>query len=106
VVRHSSDFSELAATGLPLGLFSHTTLEAGIIALEPGDAMIVVSKGVVDAESHGEEFGLRRVSVALRSSGVVSAQDLCTSIVQAAEQHSRQGKTHELTALSLIRRIT
>jgi serine phosphatase RsbU (regulator of sigma subunit) len=104
LVRHSSDFSELSATGLPLGLFSHTTLEAGIIALEPGAVMIVVSKEVVETESGGE--GLRRVSESLRSFDGVSAHDLCMSLIQVAQQHSRQAKTHELTALSLIRRIT
>ena len=106
LVRHSSDTSELTATGLPLGLFSHTTLEAGIIALEPGAAMIVVSKDVVEAESRGEAFGLRGVSASLRSFDGVSAQDLCLFIIQAAQQYSRQAKTHELVALSLIRRIT
>ena len=106
LVKHSSDFSELTATGLPLGLFSHTTLEAGVIALEPGAAMIVVSREVVEAKSRGEGFGLRGVSASLRSFDGVSAQDLCMSIIQAAQQYSRQPTTDELTALSLIRRIT
>ena len=106
LVKHSSDFSELTATGLPFGLFSHTTLEAGIIALEPGAAMIVVSKDVVEAESRGEAFGLRGVSASLRNFDGESAQDLCISIIQAAQQYSRKAKVHELTALSLIRRIT
>jgi len=104
LVRHSSNVSALTATGLPLGLFSHATLEAGIIALEPGAVMIVVSKEVVEAETRGEAFGLRRLSETLQSSVGMSAHDLCISIIQAAQQYSRHA--HEPTALSLIRRIT
>ena len=106
LVRHSSDISQLGATGLPLGLFSHTTLEAGIIALEPGAAMIIVSKQVVEAQSRDGEFGLTRVAAALKRSTVVSAHDLCLSVIQATHQYSTQAKAHELTALSVIRRIT
>src|ERR1700746_1057863 len=106
LVRHSSEVSELTATGLPLGLFSHATHEAGLIALEPGAAMIVVSKEVFEAESRGQQFGLRRLSATLQSSDGVSAEDLCMSIIQAAQQYSRGAKAQELAALSLIRRVT
>ena len=106
LVRHSSEVSELTATGLPLGLFSHATHEAGLIALEPGAAMIVVSKEVFEAESRGQQFGLRGLSATLQSSDGVSAEDLCMSIIQAAQQYSRGAKAQELAALSLIRRVT
>ena len=106
LVRHSADFSKLAATGLPFGLFSHTTHEAGIIALEHGDAMIAVSRDVFESESHGQAPDVPPVLAALQSFKGTRAQDLCMSIIQAAQQQSRPAKGHELTVLSLIRTIT
>ena len=106
LVRHSADFSKLAATGLPFGLFSHTTHEAGIIALEHGDAMIAVSRDVFALESHGQAPDVPPVLAALQRFKGTRAQDLCMSIIQAAQQQSRPAKGHELTVLSLIRIIT
>ena len=104
LVRQSSDTSELAATGLPLGLFSHTMNEASIIALEPGSSLILVSKGVVDTTAKGERFGLRGVEAAWPSSSVGSAHDRCLSVLRAAQHYSDTRKPHQgLTALVLIR---
>jgi len=50
LVRHSNQISELGATGLPLGLFSLSTSEARVIAMEPGSALALVSRGVVETE--------------------------------------------------------
>jgi hypothetical protein len=104
LVRHISDTSELGETGLPLGLFSHTTNEASIIALEPGAAVIVVSKGVVETPSKGVSFGLERVKEALLDSRAANAHELCVSVLQAAHHFSSIPRPHQgLTALALVR---
>ena len=63
LVRHSNEISELGATGLPLGLFSLSTSEARVIAMEPGSALALVSRGVVETECKRQEFGLQRVEI-------------------------------------------
>lgn len=104
LVRHISDTSELGATGLPLGLFSHTTNEGNIIALEPGAAVIVVSKGVVETISKGRSFGLGRVEAVLHDSRAANAHELCVSVLQAAQQYSSSSTLQQgLTALALVR---
>ena len=101
---HSDDISELGPTGLPLGLFSHGMNEASVIALEPGAAVVLVTKGVVSTLSKGEKFGLGRVKLALHNSRATSAHGLCTSILHAAQNYSSDSKTEQgLTALALIR---
>ena len=105
LVRHSLDVSELCATGLPLGLFSHTTSDARIIALEPGAALLLVSKGVVEAERNCEEFGLRRVEAALQSDAHTSAHDVCVRVLDAMQRFVRTGPVQDdTTSLALIRR--
>jgi serine phosphatase RsbU (regulator of sigma subunit) len=103
LVRHSSDISELGATGLPLGLFSHTTTDARIIALEPGAALTLISKGVVEVTARGEEFSLTRVEDVLRNNRSVGAHNLCSSVLQAAQHFSTSRVHADLTALALIR---
>jgi len=105
LVRHTFDVSELGATGLPLGLFSHTTSDARIIALEPGAALLLVSKGVVEAERNCEEFGLRRVEAALQSDAHTSAHDVCVRVLDAMQRFVRTGPVQDdTTSLALIRR--
>jgi serine phosphatase RsbU (regulator of sigma subunit) len=107
LVRHISGVSELGATGLPLGLFSHTTNDANIIALEPGASLILVSKGVVETTAKGERFGLRGVETAWQGSAVGSAHDRCLSVLRAGQHYSDTRKPHQgLTALALIRAIS
>jgi serine phosphatase RsbU (regulator of sigma subunit) len=103
LVRHRSDLSVLGATGLPLGLFSHTTTDARIVALETGAALALVSKGVVEVSRKGEEFGLNRAKEVLQAHRTLDAQDLCSSVLKAAQQFSTSRVHDDLTALALIR---
>jgi serine phosphatase RsbU (regulator of sigma subunit) len=103
LVRHSSSVSELATTGLPLGLFSHRTPSARMIALEPGAVLLLVSRSVVAAEAKGEEYGLRRVEENLKNTHLVSACDLCTVVLEGMQGFARKPLHEAITALTLIR---
>jgi serine phosphatase RsbU (regulator of sigma subunit) len=61
LLRYNSDVSELAATGMPLGLFVGSTYEAPTAAVPRGGALLLVSRGVVEATRKKEEFGLDRL---------------------------------------------
>src|ERR1700751_727900 len=50
LLRDQTGVTELASTGLPLGLFSHATCEAPTAALEKGASLLLVSRGVVECE--------------------------------------------------------
>jgi serine phosphatase RsbU (regulator of sigma subunit) len=103
LVRHTSDVSQLGVTGLPLGLFSHTTTDAQMMALEPGAALLLVSRGVVATKRKGKEYGLRRVEETLKNAPVVNAQDLCTTILEAMQRFAHTSQREDITALALIR---
>lgn len=105
LVRHRASVSELGATGLPLGLFSHTTSDAQIIALEPGAALLLVSRGVVEVENKREEFGLQRAEDALMQAKLTSAHDLCVHVLESVQRFATVLPANEdITALALIRR--
>lgn len=96
--------AQLAATGLPLGLFSHLPQGAATCALEPGAVLLVVSRGIVEAEHAGNEFGIQGVAGVLRHSLHLSARDLCFAVLRAAENFTQVPLTHnDVTALALVR---
>ncbi len=61
LLRDGTGITPLEATGMPLGLFSHATHSATTCALVPGAALLIVSRGIVEASFDGEEFGLEGV---------------------------------------------
>ncbi|MGA8149974.1 MAG: PP2C family protein-serine/threonine phosphatase [Terriglobales bacterium] len=104
LLRDSSGITSLEATGLPLGLFSHATRSASTCGLVPGAALLLVSRGIVEAECDGEEFGLDNARSSLQLASARTARDLCLTILHAAEHFMGTPPTHnDLTALTLLR---
>jgi serine phosphatase RsbU (regulator of sigma subunit) len=95
---------ELPATGLPLGLFSHATPDASIIALEPGSALVLVSRGVVEARNKTKELGLRKVKEKLERLQTRTAQEICTTVLGQVRDFARKPPTdNDVTVLALVR---
>ena len=104
LVRHASEISELGATGLPLGLFSLSTSEARLIAMEPGSALALVSRGVVETECKRQEFGLQRVESALKNASLTGARAVCHSILDDVQRFACSTPIqNDITALALVR---
>jgi serine phosphatase RsbU (regulator of sigma subunit) len=104
LVRHGTAVSELPATGLPLGLFSHATCDAPLIAMEPGAALLLASRGVVEAKYKGEEFGLKGLEESFQQAPVNNAHDLCVSVLNHVQNLPLSVKEDDMTALALVRR--
>jgi len=104
LLRDPTGITPLEATGLPLGLFSHATHSASTCALVPGAVLLVVSRGIVEAEFGGEEFGLEGVRESFQRAIVTPAQDLCLTILRTAQQFMHVAPTHnDVTTLALLR---
>jgi serine phosphatase RsbU (regulator of sigma subunit) len=118
LVRSEGNARVLASSGMPLGLFTHTTFEAEILALQVGDALLVVTKGVTDSRRGGTAFGVQRVTRTLRNTTAASASAICDAVLHQAYDFShhpwsrflgifQNGKgcnQDDLTALALVRR--
>jgi serine phosphatase RsbU (regulator of sigma subunit) len=109
LLRDNAGIALLEATGLPLGLFSHTTQSAAACHLVAGAALVVVTRGFVEADCEdGDcedvEFGLDGAKQSLQDATILSARELCLSMLQATRQFTRTAPTHnDLTALALVR---
>jgi serine phosphatase RsbU (regulator of sigma subunit) len=104
LLRDDSGITQLEASGLPLGIFSHATHSASTCALEPGAVLLSVSRGIVEAEYHNEEFGLEGTKKSFQRTNAGTAQDLCLAMLQSAEDFMDTAPTHnDVTALALLR---
>ena len=104
LLRYGSDVSELPATGMPLGLFVGSTYEAPMAAVPRGGALLLVSRGVVEATHKREEFGLQRVKQHFGQTPLASAHDVASSALEAVRQYTQTAATkNDLTTLALVR---
>ena len=86
LLRDRAGIVELGATGLPLGLFSHSAADASIVALEPGATLLLVSRGLVEANRTEKEFGLAQVKELLLSASAQTAEEICASVIAQVQQ--------------------
>jgi phosphoserine phosphatase RsbU/P len=106
---NSAGVTQLASTGLPLGLFSHATCDAPTVALEKGAVLLLVSRGVVegqckDSKVEEQEFGLERVREHLLADSSRSAQAVCGSILNTVGEFTCEPLVpDDMTALALVR---
>jgi serine phosphatase RsbU (regulator of sigma subunit) len=115
LLRNAEHVRVLEPGGMPLGLFTHSTFEAAVFALQEGDTLLTVTKGVIEGRRGAAEFGVERVEQLLRKSTVSSAAEICDAVLQEAYDYANGpwsrvlGLLHardrqDLTALALVRR--
>ncbi len=109
LLRDSTGITELASTGLPLGLFSHATCDAPTVGLEKGAILLLVSRGVVEGKCKDEkaedlEFGLERVKERLQADSSRGAQALSASILSTVGEFTCEPLApDDMTALVFVR---
>lgn len=104
LLRDRAGIVELGATGLPLGLFSHSAADASIVALEPGATLLLVSRGLVEANRTEKEFGLAQVKELLLSASAQTAEEICAGLRAEVQQFlAPQSAEIDVTLLVLAR---
>jgi serine phosphatase RsbU (regulator of sigma subunit) len=100
---------ELRARGMPLGLLPGQVYEEGESQLDPGDTVLLLSDGLVEAhDPHGEMFGfnqLRQVATEYKSSTASGGEALIAHLVSTLERFTGPGWEQEddLTLVTLDR---
>jgi len=75
------------AEGFPLGMFPSATYEEFNVATQPGDAIVFVSDGILDAENEkGEMYGEERLAGILCGSRDLPAQHIAAAILADVTQ--------------------
>ncbi len=88
--------------GLPLGSFSGAIYGEEAVELDPGDTLLFVTDGVVEAHNeYGELFGFERLEALLGSlRSDISVRDMVTVILD--EVHSFMGDTEQHDDITLV----
>jgi serine phosphatase RsbU (regulator of sigma subunit) len=116
VFRDAESAHVLERGGVPLGLFTHVTYEPAVLAFEPGDKLLLVTKGVTESRQGAAEFGVKRVERLLEYSNGESAAEICDTVLREAYDfgnhpwarvydllHARKRGHEDLTAVAMVR---
>jgi sigma-B regulation protein RsbU (phosphoserine phosphatase) len=90
----AGESSPVRAEGFPLGMFPNVTYDEFSIATEPGDLVVFVSDGILDAENeHGEMYGEDRLATMLcghrERSAAQAAEAILADVTRFQAGHDR-----------------
>lgn len=107
----------LESCGIPLGLFTHSTYEPGVLAFDQSAKLLLVTKGITDGREGSTLFDDERIALFLEDSAIDSAAKICEGVLRAADGSGKHRKVrvHDLlhrrnrndcdsTAVALVRR--
>jgi sigma-B regulation protein RsbU (phosphoserine phosphatase) len=96
IMKDSNGAQILSESGVPLGLFSHATQDSNICVMPEGSALVMVSRGLVEAKAGGEEYGLERARRAVAEAPLANAQQLCTAVHESVRGFIESRPKHKL----------
>jgi len=108
LLKDPEGVTRLEANGFPLGLFSHATHDALITAIQPGAALLLVSRGLIESKAGSKEYGVDRLTEFVSKLSFQDAHDLCTQVLGAVKTYTesswrRKETENDVTTLALVR---
>jgi sigma-B regulation protein RsbU (phosphoserine phosphatase) len=103
VNRETGECRALGGLGTPLGYLSEVALEEEIVALSPGELLILYTDGITDALSPSDEFfGMERLRDAVSAGCGLGAQGCCDLILERVERFQDGAAQHDDIALLVV----
>ncbi len=82
VICRAGDLLPVRAEGFPLGMFPEVAYEEFNLATQPGDVVVFISDGILDAENaKGEMYGQERLSALLGAHRTHAAPEIADAIL-------------------------
>lgn len=103
--RGNGTFERLTSGNIALGMFDQSTYESHRAELGPGDAIILYSDGITEAENtKGLEFDESGLSATITAAGTHEPEQLGRAILAAVDEHAGDARLgDDLTVLVLSR---
>ena len=96
---------QLESGGLPLGIMPFSEYEAGTVQLRPGDALVIYSDGVSEANNLAEEeFGMDRLSAVIKANITSSASGLRDKVESALSAFTGTAAPNDDITLVIVKR--
>jgi sigma-B regulation protein RsbU (phosphoserine phosphatase) len=97
----SKSVSQLAMEQFPLGMFEDATFQSGLVNVEPGDILVLLTDGMPEvANTNGEQFGLERIGELVARNADNPLADLTDKLFASCRRH---GPTTDDETLVLVR---
>lgn len=97
---------QLASGGFPLGIISGAEFEIGEMKLEPGEALVIYSDGVSEANNlEGEEFGMERLTSVVRANVKNSAAGIRDKVESALSAFTQTAPANDDITLVIVKRV-
>jgi serine phosphatase RsbU (regulator of sigma subunit) len=95
----------LGGAGTALGFFEGEEFPQAQFELEPGDALLLCTDGVLEAASpHGEAFGLEKLQLSM-AGGALSAPELAQRVLMDLSLHVREAPQYDDITLIVLGRV-
>jgi serine phosphatase RsbU (regulator of sigma subunit) len=93
------------ALGVPLGIMDSSTFDSCVIALQPGESLLLFTDGVSESmDVRANAFGMQGIVNALKNAGKISARPLVERLVRALKKHAAGRDPHDdFTVVALSR---
>lgn len=102
VRRHSSPHVEsLACEGELVGVFDAFEARDSAVELRHGDAIVLITDGVLEGRGEGDEFGEERLRQVVGAAGGESAVDIVDAVEAAVLEHVGGGSQDDLAIVVL-----
>jgi len=106
VGRAGGKIEQLSAGGFPLGILPTAEYEVGEIQLFSGDALIIYSDGVSEANNlREEEFGMERLIEVIRKNLTASAAGIRDKVESALSAFTKTAPANDDITLVIVKKI-
>lgn len=107
VGRAQGAVEQLESGGFPLGIIPSAQFEVGEIKLAPGEALVVYSDGVSEANNlAGDEFGMERLTEVVRCNLKASASGMRDKVESALSGFTQTAPANDDITLVIVKRIS
>jgi serine phosphatase RsbU (regulator of sigma subunit) len=102
VTEGGSHFIEVG--GLPLGSFAGAVYQEQVVPFEPGDSLLLLSDGVVEAHSQaGELFGFERLEATIAEARPDDVRDMVELVLERVQEHMGNMEQHDDITIVAVR---
>src|SRR5262249_8648563 len=90
--------------GLPLGSFVGAVYQEQSIPIEPGDLLLLLSDGVVEAHDRdGQLFGFERLEATVDQARPGDVRDLVELVLERVQEHMGETEQHDDITIVAVR---
>lgn len=107
LIHSDNGYARLKTGGIPIGVMENQIYEEEVVAINPGDKLVIYSDGIIDSRNNeNEEFGEYRLQQLLLDGEKNTAQSLMDNVFTASLEHNNKSQLFDdMTMVVLSRNL-